>query len=129
MAAAAEDPAAAGDAGGGMDQMHTYVMDGAKIRERLMQDMQASGQGGAGAEDALTPQRSAGSGVARAPRPPATTGSSPMVMILVIVLLVLLLGILGFLGWLVYVITQDQPLPGGTTPAPGLVDLVRSLLP
>lgn len=79
------------DGAGGFDQMHTYVMDGAAIRERLM-----SGEGAPGAGPKT-----------RRARPAAQDqgGGSKIVLMLALITLVVLLGIAGFL---VYQFMQQE---------------------
>lgn len=126
-AAAAAPPPGAEDAGG-MEPMHTYVMDGAKIRERLLAE-----QGGGAATDPMAPQaRAAGP----APVAPAS-GASKLLIAVLVLLVVVLLAVVGVI--LVVLLTNTgvapapvpppAPAPAPEAPAPGLWMLLSTLLP
>lgn len=95
-------PAAAMPDPGGMEQMHTYVMDGAAIRERLLSE-----SGGApGGEPGGAPRQSV-----------AAPGGGNAMVIVAIAIIVVILIVLGVLVFLLMSDSGGPPVPPGVPPA------------
>ena len=119
-AGAAAPPPDADEAAGGMEPMHTYVMDGAKIRERLLAE-----QGGGAATDPMAPQARAAGPAPVAP----VSGTSKLLIAVLILLVIVLLAVVGVILFVVLTSAGQAPAPSPPPPPPGLWMLLSTLLP